>query len=62
MFKGVPTLLELIRVLQKIPYLSSKNIYSVASYFLHLSNEQIDLFCSVLQNAKKEYFSLSHLF
>lgn len=56
MFKSVPTLLELIRILQKIPYLSSKNIYNVASYFLHLSNEHIDLFCSVLQNAKKNIF------
>ncbi len=53
MFKNVPTLAQLIRTLQKVPYLSSKNIYRVASYFLHFSDEQVDAFCAVLKKAKQ---------
>jgi len=53
MNKGLPHLEKLIRRLQRIPYLASKNIYRVALYFLETRNEDIDLLCEAIINAKK---------
>lgn len=53
MFDDLPTLVRLLRGLQQIPYLASKNIYRVASHFLNMDHKQIDQFCSLLQEARK---------
>jgi recombination protein RecR len=47
----VPSLQQLIAQLQKVPYLASKNVYRVATHFLQLSDEQVDLFCSIIKHA-----------
>ena len=52
MFNDTPSLTKLIKTLQQVPYLASKNIYRVASYFLHLEQSKMDQFCTALQEAK----------
>lgn len=49
---GLPTLQQLLRQLQRVPYLSSKNLYRVAHYFLSLPPEQLELFCRSLRETQ----------
>lgn len=53
MFDQLPTLMQLIRGLQQVPYLASKNVYTVASHFLHMQTEQVEQFCALLLKAKE---------
>lgn len=53
MLHDTPSLTKLIKALQQVPYLASKNIYRVASYFLYLDQNKIDQFCSTLKEAKQ---------
>jgi recombination protein RecR len=53
MFNDAPSLTKLIKVLQQVPYLASKNIYRVANYFLYLDQGRMDQFCAALQEAKR---------
>jgi len=48
----LPSLDNLLKVLQQVPYLASKNLYRVASYFLNMKSERIEQFCKVLQDAQ----------
>jgi recombination protein RecR len=45
-------ILGLLKELQKIPYLSSKNLYVILDYFLNLNNNQIDDFLNSIVNLK----------
>lgn len=54
MFDQLPTLTKLIRGLQQVPYLASKNVYRVASHFLHMEMDQIEQFCALLLSAKAQ--------
>jgi recombination protein RecR len=49
----LPSLHKLMGQLQRVPYLASKNIYKVVGHFLELTPEEVDKFCSVLQEARK---------
>lgn len=49
-----PTLTLLLKQLQRLPYVASKNIYRVAEYFLNLDEEGIKLFCKALQDLKQQ--------
>ena len=48
----LPTVKRLMRQLQQIPFLASKNMYRVTSYFLKLDKQRADQFCKVLQDIK----------
>ncbi|HBR70990.1 TPA: recombination protein RecR [Candidatus Dependentiae bacterium] len=50
----LPSLNKLIRQLQKVPYLASKNLYRVATHFLQMSDEQMKEFCSLLLHAQQQ--------
>jgi recombination protein RecR len=52
MIHNIPSLERLLKMLQKIPYLASRNIYRVATFFLESKTEQIDMMCTILQQAK----------
>ncbi len=54
MLKDLPSLEQLIKVLQQVPYLASKNIYRVGSYFLQLEQNKLEQFCDILLEAKKK--------
>lgn len=54
MIEKLPTLAQLLRVLQQIPYLSSKDLYRVADYLLQVDPKQIDLLCKTLLLAREQ--------
>lgn len=53
MIDQTPTLVQLIKLLQQIPYLASKNVYRVAHYFLVQDTEKIDQLCQALKDIKE---------
>jgi recombination protein RecR len=54
MLRDLPSLEKLVKHLQNIPYLASRNIYRVATRFLELDSRQVDQFCSAVLEAKKK--------
>lgn len=54
MLTHLPTLQRLVRHLQRVPYLASKNLYRVADYFLKSDAQTLEQFCQVLLDAKKK--------
>ncbi|MCK5632425.1 recombination protein RecR [bacterium] len=48
----IPSLDNLLKTLQQVPYLASKNLYRVASHFLHMEPRAVEQFCKVLLAAK----------
>jgi len=54
MLHELPTLSHLLKVLQQVPYLASKNLYRVAAHFLEMEPQQIAQFCATLESAKKK--------
>ncbi|MGC2310616.1 MAG: recombination mediator RecR [Candidatus Babeliaceae bacterium] len=50
----LPTLAKLLKQLQLVPYLASKNIYRIAHYFLELDEQQLQLFCKILKEAHEQ--------
>lgn len=53
MFDEVPSLVQLLKGLQQVPCLASKNVYRVATHFLQMDNERLEQFCAILLNAHK---------
>lgn len=53
MLQELPSLQKLIRQLQKVPYLASKNIYRVAGYLLSINNKDAEQLCMDILQAKK---------
>lgn len=53
MIEHLPSLNQLLKSLQQVPYLASKNIYRVASYFLSCDDKQAQQFCRTILEAKK---------
>lgn len=52
MFADLPTFQKLIRQLQRVPFLASKNVYRVAVHFLMSDAKNIEQFCQTLVEAK----------
>lgn len=52
MFADLPTFQKLIRQLQRVPFLASKNVYRVAVYFLMNDKKSIEQFCQTLVDVK----------
>ncbi len=53
MFQHSPALQKLVRHLQKVPYLASKNVYRVVMYFLEADEQSIHDLCRAIVDAKK---------
>ena len=51
MINKLPSLLQLTKQLQSVPYLASKNLYKVAFHFLTLDEKKLEQFCAVLTHA-----------
>lgn len=62
MLHNLPSLERLIRQLQKVPYLASKNVYRVATHFLESDLAAIEQFCAILLNAKNNLIHCSKCF
>lgn len=54
MIEHLPSLQQLIKQLQSVPYVASKNLYRIAQHFLEMNDQEIDNFCSALKTAKKQ--------
>lgn len=54
MLNDLPTLVQLLKTLQQVPYLASKNLYRVGNYFLNMNQQQVEQFCAALLQAKKK--------
>ena len=54
MIEQSPSLVALLRQLQRVPYLASKNIYVVAQYFLDLDMQAAQQFCQTLMQVKAQ--------
>jgi len=62
MFNTLPDLQKLLRQLQKIPYLASKNLYRVALHFLTSDIANLEKFCDTLLQARKNITSCTTCF
>ncbi|HEV2601693.1 MAG TPA: recombination mediator RecR [Candidatus Babeliales bacterium] len=63
MFNELPDPLKsLIKSLQQVPYLASKNMYRVTTYFLDMDQEKMEQFCRVLLQAQKNVVHCSICF
>ncbi len=51
MIDKLPTVKKLMRQLQQIPFLASKNLYRVSSYFLQIDEQRLNQFCEILKQA-----------
>lgn len=54
MIDKLPTVKKLMRHLHQVPFLASKNLYRVTSYFLQLDQERLIQFCDALKEAKNK--------
>lgn len=54
MLQQIPSLMQLLKSLQQVPYLASKNLYRVADYFLHLDEQKINQFCTILSELRQK--------
>lgn len=54
MFWQLPVFQQLIRQLQRVPYLASKNVYKVAIHFLTSDKAAVEQLCSTILEAKKK--------
>ena len=52
MIENLPTLLQLIRYLQQVPYLASKNIYRVTDYLLSMDPQKAEQLCQAILDAR----------
>ena len=53
MLQDLPTLAHLLKILQQVPYLASKNLYRVAAHFLEMQPQQMAQFCAALEAAQE---------
>lgn len=59
MIDNLPSLTQLLKNLQQVPYLASKNIYRVASHFLQMDTNKAEQFCAIILEAKKKLLQCS---
>lgn len=52
MLQDVPSIAQLIKGLQQIPYLASKNLYRVTEHFLEMDEKRVEQFCAILLHVK----------
>lgn len=62
MIHQLPTLQGIVKQLQQVPFLASKNLYRVLSHFLEMDQAKIDAFCAALQAAKKNLIPCTRCF
>ncbi len=62
MIHQLPTLQGVVKQLQQVPFLASKNLYRVLSHFLEMEPAKLDAFCAALQAAKKNLIPCARCF
>jgi recombination protein RecR len=54
MIDQLPSLAMLLKHIQQVPYVASKNIYRVANHFLDMPEDRLEQFCAILLTAKNK--------
>ncbi len=54
MLEEIPSLVQLLKNLQQVPCLASKNIYRVAAHFLKMDSVKLEQFCGALRSAQEK--------
>lgn len=54
MIEKLSSLAQLLKQLQQVPYVASKNIYRVAHYFLEMDEPRLQQFCATLIDTHKK--------
>ncbi len=62
MIHQLPTLQGVVKQLQQVPFLASKNLYRVLSHFLEMDPAKLDAFCAALQAAKQNLIPCTRCF
>ena len=62
MLKKIPSLQKLVRQLQHIPYLASKNLYRVAAHILSSERAQVEQLCNAILEAKDKVLPCKECF
>jgi len=62
MLEDIPSLNNLLKCLQQIPYLASKNLNRVATHFLNMNERQLAQFCEILLLSKKNVLRCKNCF
>jgi len=62
MKQNLPSLDRLLKQLQVVPYLASKNLYKVANFLLEMDQERAKQFCEAIIHAKKNILHCSECF
>ncbi len=62
MIDKLPTIKKLMRHLHQVPFLASKNLYRVTSYFLQMDQERLEQFCTALKEAHDKIVQCSICF
>ncbi len=62
MIHQLPTLQGVVKQLQQVPFLASKNLYRVLSHFLEMEPAKLDAFCAALQAAKQKLIPCKRCF
>jgi len=62
MIDRLPTLVQLIKQLQQVPYVASRHIYRIAHFFLEMDEERLRQFCTTLQAAHAKLVKCTECF
>jgi len=62
MMHRLPTLQGVIKQLQQVPFLASKNLYRVLSHFLEMDIAKLEMFCLALKAAKQNLVPCNRCF
>ena len=62
MIDKLPTIKKLMRYLHQVPFLASKNLYRVTSYFLQMDQERLNQFCTALKEAHHKIIQCANCF
>jgi recombination protein RecR len=54
MLNELPSVAQLMKMLQQVPYLASKNLYRVTDYFLNLDAAKMEQLCAILLQIKQK--------
>jgi recombination protein RecR len=54
MLNQLPALAQLIKVLQQVPYVASKNLYRITNYFLHMDAQKAEQFCETIRQVREK--------
>ena len=62
LIEKLPPLAHLIRLLQQVPYLANKNVYSIAHYLLTIDEKKAQQLCDTIMHARAKIVSCTICF